>query len=361
MSVKSYTYEPGGKPASQTNALGGVTRTTYTSTGLPLTQSNPDGTTQSWLYLVDGRLSKETYANGSSRTVTYDDANRSVTSTLRDSANNVLSTELQNFDRRGNALQKTDAEGYVSTTTYDALNRSKVVTGPLAVSNSGAQKVTRVYDAAGLWQLDINALGEQTLTTFDAEGRPLTVELKNSNGASVRSTAYQYSADHHSVTTVQGTTGMQSTTFMDLQGKPVITRNAVGGAAVSRYDVAGNLTSSTDELNRTTRYTYDALNRLIQQALPDGAATKFVYDAGGNLLQRQMRQVSPGLRPTTPPRASSRRSSSRAPRPRGRGVTPTTRQALALENWRNPPIYTEVNIRQLQEVHWRCHPAWKLE
>ena len=106
--------------------------------------------------------------------------------------------------------------------------------------------------------------------------------------ACVRSTAYQYSSDHHSVTTVQGTTGMQSTTFMDLQGKPVITRNAVGGAAVSRYDVAGNLTSSTDELNRTTRYTYDALNRMVRQTLPDGATTKFVYDAAGNLLQRQM-------------------------------------------------------------------------
>jgi YD repeat-containing protein len=67
-----------------------------------------------------------------------------------------------------------------------------------------------------------------------------------------------------------------------------ITWNAAGWAAVSRYDVAGNLTSSTDELNRTTRYTYDALNRMVQQALPDGAATKFVYDAAGNLLQRQM-------------------------------------------------------------------------
>jgi YD repeat-containing protein len=81
---------------------------------------------------------------------------------------------------------------------------------------------------------------------------------------------------------------MQSTTFTDLQGKPVITRNAAGGTAVSRYDVAGNLTSSTDELNRTTSYTYDALNRLVQQTLPDGATTKFVYDAAGNLLQRQM-------------------------------------------------------------------------
>jgi RHS repeat-associated protein len=288
LSAKSLTYEPGGKPATQTNPLGGVTTTTYTSTGQPLTQSNPDGTTQSWLYLIDGRLSKETYANGSSRTLVYDDFNRIVTSTLRDASSNVLSTEIQNLDRRGNVIQKTDAEGYVSTTTYDAFNRAKVATGPVAVNNSALQKVTHVYDSAGLWQLDSNALGEKTLTTFDAEGRPLTVNIQSSTGTSVRTMAYQYASDHQSVVSVQGSNGSQSTTITDLQGKPVITVNPAGGVSLLRYDVAENLVSTTDELNRTTSYLYDGLNRLVRQTLPDGAVTNFVYDAAGNLLQRQM-------------------------------------------------------------------------
>jgi len=90
----------------------------------------------------------------------------------------------------------------------------------------------------GLSQLDINALGEQTLTTFDAEGRPLTVELKNPNGASVRSTAYQYSADHHSVTTVQDGRAM----------RPQSLACAVGGGAPFAahrydYDASGRITT----------------------------------------------------------------------------------------------------------------------
>jgi len=83
----------------------------------------------------------------------------------------------------------------------------------------------------------------------------LRVELKNPNGASVRSTAYHYSADHHSVTTTQGTCGMKSVTFTDLQGKPVLTWNAAG-CTVYRYDVAGNFTSNTHELYRTTSWRF---------------------------------------------------------------------------------------------------------
>ena len=69
------------------------------------------------------------------------------------SPGNGLSMERQNFDCRGNVFQKTDAEGYVFTTSYAALNRSKVVTGPPTVSHSGPQKVTpfTMRLASGSW------------------------------------------------------------------------------------------------------------------------------------------------------------------------------------------------------------------
>lgn len=288
LATQSFAYELGGKLAKRINPLGGVTSLTYTQTGLPLTQNNPDGTTQSWLYLVDGRLSKETYQNGSNRTLSYDDYNRTITSTLRDSSNNVLSTEVQTLDRRGNVIQKTDAEGNVFNTTFDALNRVKLTTGPVSVNNSAQQKVSHTYDAAGVWQIDINALGEKTVTTFDAEGRPVKVDIQGASGNSVRTISYQYSPDHQSLVRLQGLTGMNTTVFSDLQGKPVLTWNALGGVTISRYDASENLISTTDELNRTTSYVYDGLNRMVQQTLPDGGVIKFVYDAAGNLLQRQM-------------------------------------------------------------------------
>ena len=288
LSTSSYTYEPGGQVARQINPLGGVTVMTYTQTGLPLTRQEPDGTSRQWLYLVDGRLAKETFANTSNRSYSYDDANRTVTISVRDSAGILLTTETQAFDRRGNLIRTTDAEGFTTNTSYDALNRVTEISGPAASTGSGRQKLTRRYDAAGLSRLDINALGEQTLSCFDAEARLVKIEVKGANGTIVRSVSYTYAADHQSVVTVQGLAGVQTTTFTNFQGKPVLVWNADGSWTSSRYDLAGNLTSASDALGRTTSYEYDGLNRVLRETLADGAQTLFVYDAAGNLLQRQM-------------------------------------------------------------------------
>ena len=288
LSTVSFTYESGGKVSKQTNPLGGVSLFSYTQTGQPLTRQNADGTTQQWLYLTDGRLSKETFPNGSTRTFAYDDFNRTITTSLRDTAGNLLATEIQTFDRRGNLLQKLDAEGFVTSTAYDALNRVVFIAGPPSVNNSAQQKVTHHYDATGLRRTATNALGEQTTTLSDAEARPVSIEIASANGTIVRSTSYVYAADHQSVVSVQGLPGTNSTTFTDLQGKPVLVWNADGTGTISRYDVVGNLISATDELGRTTLFAYDGLNRLIQQTLPDGGSLSFAYDAAGNLLKRQM-------------------------------------------------------------------------
>lgn len=51
------------------------------------------------------------------------------------------------------------------------------------------------------------------------------------------------------------------------------------------YDKAGNLLSLTDPTNNTTTYTYDALNRLIKEAIQlnwQEKARLFEYDANGN-------------------------------------------------------------------------------
>ncbi len=71
--TESYTYEPGGKAATYTNPLGGLTRYLYTSTGQPRDQQNPDGSELKWTYYTDGRLNQEIMRNGSAWTTVYDD------------------------------------------------------------------------------------------------------------------------------------------------------------------------------------------------------------------------------------------------------------------------------------------------
>jgi RHS repeat-associated protein len=52
------------------------------------------------------------------------------------------------------------------------------------------------------------------------------------------------------------------------------------------YDEAGNKTRQTDALSRTTRWTYDALDRVASRQLPDGTEERNSYDAAGNLVAK---------------------------------------------------------------------------
>jgi RHS repeat-associated protein len=289
LSQESFGYEPGGEVSVHTNAILGVTTTLHTSRGQPYFRVNPDQTTHVWRYRLDGRLSRETFSDGSCEETSYDDVARSVTKSLRRADGQVLRTTSKTFDRRGNCTGATDAEGYVTTRTYDGLDRIKSVSGP-AGGGSPQQVVTYVYDAAGRDVIVSNALGESTLTTRDVLGRVAAVDVRNTSGAVVRRTRHAYSADHHGVTTTEGsgTNGINSTTFTDTQGRPVIQRFASGGIWIWDYDAAGNRMTQSDPVGQVTRWTFDGLNRMISEVQPDGAPCGFTYDAGGNLVTRRL-------------------------------------------------------------------------
>ena len=288
--TESFTYEPGGKPATSTNPLGGITKTFYTSTGQPRLMETPDGAVREWRYLPDGRLFREVLRNGTYWEISYDDITRTVTRTLKKADATVLAVESRTFDSRGNLISTTDAEGFVRTTSYDGLDRPKTVTGPVAGPGSAQQTITTTYDAVGQTVSSVNALGEETVATADALGRPISVDVKNALGALIRHTGYTYSADHQSVTVTTGTgeAAISRTSYTDPSGRPLLEIDGAGGITRQTYDVAGNRLSSTDELKRTTAWTFDALHQPITQTLDDGNVTSFTYDAAGNLLTRSM-------------------------------------------------------------------------
>jgi len=287
---EAFQYEPGGKVSQYTNPLGGITKTYYTSTGQLRRQENPDGSILQWSYYTDGRLQNEILRNGSVWTTVYDDVARSVARTLTSSNGSVLAIETSVFDRRGNLITHTDPEGFVKTTAYDGLNRTKTVTGPAGVAGSAQQTTTFIYGASSKTVTVLNGLNEQTTTTSDALGRPQQTRVLASNGEVIRSTKYTYSSDHNAVTVTEGTGlgAVSRTTWTDTLNRPVLTVFGDGSFTRSVYDFNGNLVSSIDALGQATNYAYNALNQSTSQTLPDGTVTRFTYDATGNLLTRSM-------------------------------------------------------------------------
>ena len=68
----------------------------------------------------------------------------------------------------------------------------------------------------------------------------------------------------------------------DLRGKLVAVSQA-GKTASYVYNAQGFLATATDPMRRTSRFEYDSVGRITNQALPDNNKILYTYDANGNL------------------------------------------------------------------------------
>lgn len=309
---EGFAYEPGGSVAFQTNALKSVTAKRYTGSGLLKFQSNPDGSTNTWQYYLDGRTRYEYLPNGNYWETVYDDANRRVTNFFKSGAS-VLAFRSSEFDRRGNLIRRVDEAGNAFTNVFDGLDRVKMTAGPVITNATGGvpgpgdstpvQQITRyTYDASGRVLTVANAAGEKTITTSDALGRVVKVEVRDAGNALVSVTTTGYTPDHHGMTITNGTgaSAITATSFTDTYGSPVLSigQPASGTREFSllTYDVAGNLLNTSRQVatNNTvlelwhTSAAYDELNRVTNRWDRDDALTRFAYDAAGNVTNRTL-------------------------------------------------------------------------
>ncbi|MFZ5756301.1 MAG: hypothetical protein ACOY3X_05325 [Pseudomonadota bacterium] len=255
------------------------------------------------------------------------------------------------YDQTGRLRFTLDALGYLSENRYDALGRTveQVRYGTVASSAMVLSAVdlteaqlaaeatlalngrsTRyVYDANGALHYSLDALGYVTEQVRDAHGRVLretrystAVNLSGNpteaqvasaiTGLAGRSTHYRYDAVGNAELTVDAL-GYGTRRVFDAFGNVTSeTRHAAvltGGAAVSDSEslttVAGRLTSDT--LNRTTTWEYNALGQLVTQTSPAAEfivtissapvavlgvlKTRFTYDGFGNLETRSEGEV----------------------------------------------------------------------
>jgi RHS repeat-associated protein len=315
LSSESFGYEPGGQVRYHTNGLGGVTETQYTSTGQPAYRKMPDGSTNAWRYYTDGRIHREIQRNGAYWETTYNDANRASTRIFYSAGGSPLATNITVLDRRGNVFTRTDAGGNTFTNYFDGLNRLKWSAGPMIVFENPPdlpapggppppiqQTVTNFYDAAGVALTNLNAVGEKTVTLFDALGRTTRTEIRSAANALVRESSTAYRADHHGLTVTNGSgaSAIVSTTFTDNNGQPVLSL-AYPNAGLTEftffnYDLAGNLTfTSRNSLSNGvattwsfTGYDFDGLNRMTFKVDRNNALTYFSYNALNNLILRTM-------------------------------------------------------------------------
>ncbi|WP_162809139.1 RHS repeat domain-containing protein, partial [Escherichia coli] len=162
-----------------------------------------------------------------------------------------------------------DAWGKAVSTTQGGLTRSMEYDLAGRITTQGGLTRSMEYDLAGR----ITTQGGLTRSMeYDLAGRITT------QGGLTRSMEYDLAGR----STTQG--GLTRSMEYDLAGR--ITTQ--GGLTRSmEYDLAGRITTLTNENGSRSEFTYDALDRLVQQRGFDGRTQRYHYDLTGKLTQSE--------------------------------------------------------------------------
>ncbi|GHF66160.1 hypothetical protein GCM10010218_54560 [Streptomyces mashuensis] len=297
--IVSKAYDPAGRLASSTDAMGATTAFTYyddgtlaSKTAKDVTQadgSKHDIVLEANTYDGAGNLVQRTTGGGTTTVVNEVDAvghiTRSVldpkglnrwTAYAYDDAGRVaeqktaLSTQRFTYDKAGDKLTETLVDGEHTRTTkyaYDQRGLAVATVDPRG-NEAGAD------EAAFTASVDYDALGRPVRQTAP----PVRTEENGGNAETVRpSTLIGYNT-FGQVTEVRDARGAVTRKVYDKLGRATAVTlpdyTPPGGkpvSAVSRttYDALGRPASTTDALGRTVRYAYDQLGHLIRQSLPE--------------------------------------------------------------------------------------------
>ena len=245
--------------------------------GLTTTISHPDGSTM-------------VVQDPAGRSYTFSFAGAHVTS-VRDSSTPAR-TLTYGYDAAGNLTDVVDVGGGHWQFTYDDSHRLVTMRSPRFcgdVTTSPTPVTTNHYDAAGRvdWQSD--PLGRTT--SFDYTSMPSATKVTDPAG---NITVYGNQFGMTTFVTHGYGTQAAATTYYRYDptsvGKTVVV-DPDGNLTQQVVDPSGNVLSSTDPLNRTTSYTYNALNEVTSITEPktingQPITTTMTYDAAGNLLTR---------------------------------------------------------------------------
>lgn len=259
---------PAGLPKKSTDAEGGEQTYRHTASGDLAESTSPTGLVTTYAYDAIGRRTATTeisddFPSGNTTTITYDARGRIATRTepgIQNEVTNVTHTKrtTYTYDPDGLPLTETVSDltggdpARLTTTAYDDYGRVETVTDP----EGGVREYAWNHKGAQVQTVD--EAGVRRAYTYTARGQMATEVLKDWTGSP---TAPQPAAD-------------------------VVLRSFA-------YDNGGRLSSQTDAMGRTTRYTYfsDDLvaEKIADDARLNGSSTPrdvvleaLLYDSAGN-------------------------------------------------------------------------------
>ncbi|WUF66943.1 DNRLRE domain-containing protein [Streptomyces nojiriensis] len=303
----SNAYDPAGRLASTTDAMGATAAFTYyddglraTTTAKQVTQSNgskKDIVLESSAYDGAGNLTAQTASGGRTTVNTVDATGRVTRSVFDPNGLNRVTTAVYDGDNRiTEQTQSIDSSGkkLTSTTEYDGVGNPKKAT---VTDGTGTRVTSSTFDQRGLPLTQVTPRGNTFTNRYDALGRLVETTAPQvqaeENGATATAVTPQTLTAYNTfgeATETRDPRGQVTRVETDKLGRPTaVTRpdyTAPGTAtpitAVSRttYDELGNTATTTDPLGRATHFEYDQMGNLIRKTDPAIAGAQGLKSPG---------------------------------------------------------------------------------
>ncbi|HEG1988793.1 RHS element core protein [Enterobacter cloacae] len=210
----------------------------------------PDGLRTRRVYDEQGRLTKETSREGSTTRWFYAGPQDELPCAMQDATGSKKSMVR---NRYGQVLTFTDCSGCETRYEYNRFGQ-----------------ITAIHQEEGLSRYFV----------YDSRGR-----LISRQDAQGHETRYEYSVAGD-LTAVIHPDGSRSETRYDERGNVLSTTQ--GGLTRSvKYDRAGRITTLTNENGAATTFTYDVMDRLVQETGFDGRTQRYGYSPTGQLIRSE--------------------------------------------------------------------------
>lgn len=265
-----------------------------------------------------GRQTTITDGNGFSTVMAYDllGNQTSITKGLylgNDVNLKALEHESENiftYDQAGRMLSMEDAQGNITTYSYNAVgDRLSKTEASNGLFDTAPRVTTFVYDNVGRQTHESTNGGSQVINTYNAVGditKESILQSSTEGGNVWITTTKEYdgngklthSVDDYGVVThykydalgnktdaymAYGTQEQQHTRMVyDLNNRKITDVDGEGNATTYEFDALGNQTVVTDALDRKAYYYYDGSNQVTAIVDAMGVVTQFDYDAQGN-------------------------------------------------------------------------------
>lgn len=270
---------------------GGQTLTKYTVRGQPAYVAYPDGSTETTLYSVDGKVLEKVAQNGVKTAFSYDYLSRPIREDTYASDGSLYASVHKIYDAF-HLIEEIDAKGNAIHYAYDPAGR-------LQEKRNGNSRVVYCYDAQGRNHktLEYTSQTEYSVqvSEYDLLDRIIEERTEDSVGHVLRKKGYIYDGMGNRSSLIEYTeSGIAvSTTQYESHGLPILTQDPTGNETrtIIYYDRGHPYRETIDPKGNVTETIYDALGRVasITQKNPIGTVfqkVQFAYDLAGNQTKR---------------------------------------------------------------------------